>query len=170
MKKKYMDKILKDMRAVLTRLTLSVQNDYKKDKAFCIDTRFESIPDLFVRIGIWVDDKNRIVSLSMAPPDTFQKEKIPEVMELINWINQRCFIDHLWLNKENNRVVLTKGIMLEGKSIDTEEFENAVRFLLGNGGTFLKAVKDLVSSDEKPEEIIKKMISQHAMPSNRCER
>lgn len=158
------------MRAVLTRLTLSIQNDYKKDKAFCIDIGFESIPDLFVRLGIRVDEESKCIVLSMAPPDTVPEEKISGVMELINWINQRCFIDHLWLNTESNRVVLTKGIMLEGKSIDTEEFESAVRFLLGNGSMYLKAVKDLVSSDEKPEEIMKKVFRDSSISGNRCDR
>jgi hypothetical protein len=148
--------ILDDMESVITGLNLSIKEELRLDNGFVIDAKFQGI-DFPLRMGLTLENGNKIVSLNLGPSFIVPDEKIPVMTELVNRINRMLGPDHLFIFPKTKRVCLLRGILIENGVLDEKEFEMSIRTLLGNGRLFFPIFNEQLSSNETPEVLLEKI-------------
>ena len=161
MKKKQLNRTLRDVHQVLKKVGLPCCKEHMSQKVFGMNVVFKNFGDFTGRIGVFIDDIREQIVLSMSTPDKIPEENVAVVMNVINRFNNASTTEHLWMDRETNDVVVMKGIVLSGQSLDKEEFEAALMGLIGNGVAMLKAALEQVASDEKPEVLVNRILQEH---------
>jgi hypothetical protein len=161
-------KIRKNIEVVMNKLDLPIKEDAWVDNSVCFDVDFDHIADPMSTICIEVVDEPGCVSMAMTHHEEIPERKIPVILELMCHINKLAMVDHVYYEPEMRRVIVHKGILLSKGILDVNEYECAMRTLIGNGCLYLGIVLEQLSSVESPKDLTSRMFTEHfEMQKNR---
>ena len=161
-------KIRKDIEGVMNKLDLPIKENAWIDNSVCFDVDFDHIADPMSTICIEVVDKPGCVSMAMVLHEDIPEKKIPVILELMSIINRLAMVDHVYYEPKMRKVIVHKGILLSKGILDVNEYEYAMKTLIGNGYLYLSIVREQLSSTESPENLTSRMFTEHCeMQKNR---
>jgi len=161
-------RILKDTLEVLDDIGIHCHVDSMTDKVLAMPLTLKQFDDFEVLIRVYIDDQDGRIGIFMSPSNQIPETKTPIIMDLINRINHNYITEHVWLDIKTRDVFVMKGVLLTENSLDKEEFKEAFSAFLVTGVVMLRTIMEQVTSDEKPEVLIKSMFEKYAHCNDKC--
>lgn len=159
-------KIRKGIEGVMNKLELPIKDNAWIDNFTSFD--LDHFADLIATIFIHVEDKPGCVLMAMTHHEEIPEGKIPVILELMCHINKLAMVDHVYYEPRMRKVIVHKGILLSKGILDVNEYECAMKTLIGNGCLYLSIVLEQLSSTESPEDLTSRMFTEHfEMQKNR---
>jgi hypothetical protein len=84
-------------------------------------------------------------------------EKITELYELINHLNNLLTVNHYCIDHEKRKLALRAGFFVTGYFLDKKDFKMFLNFLLGTGQTLKPLIDKLLTTEETPWSIMESM-------------
>jgi hypothetical protein len=154
-------KIRKGIEGVMNKLDLPIKENAWIDNFTSFDLDFDHFADLVATIFIHVEDKPGRVLMEMTHHEEIPEGKISVILELMCYINKLAIGDHVYYEPKMRKVIVHRGILLSKGILDVNEYECAMRTLVGNGNLYLNIVLEQLTSEESPKHLSGRMFADH---------
>ncbi|MDM7986354.1 MAG: hypothetical protein QUS13_03365 [Smithella sp.] len=150
-------KIFEDMKQCFLDLRLKIIKEDTMPDALCGMSTFE-YPGYNMGIGFLYIPSHSIADLTIRYAD-FQSNRLPELYELMNFINVNMINSHFCIEPITRMVLLHTGMNVTGYFLNKMDFKTLLSQLMGAGHTFFPLIAKLHSNDQTVQSIIDEFIA-----------
>ena len=145
-------KIYEDMKQCFLDLGLKIIKEDTMPDALCGMSTFE-YPGYNMGIGFLFIPSHSVIDLSIRYAD-FRSDRLPELYELMNFININMINSHFCIEPITRMVLLHTGMNVTGYFLNKLDFKTLLSQLMGAGHTFFPLIAKLQLTDQTVQSII----------------
>ncbi len=149
--------ILKDMESVFHDLGISISDEDRFEGGFFVN--FAKQKQIAAVKGMVVElfEDSHIVIIELVSSFTIPDAKIDTIIESVNWINMRSDIGSMYIRRDDKKVRLRKGIIIENDVLDKMEFKKIVENSISSRHLLFYIIMTQLITGESPDVITTKI-------------
>ena len=161
--KQKIEKILSDMKECIESFGLPIIGEISTDERPTIISKFQYEHYGFAIAAIY-HPEGELVEISIYHGEA-PKNKIKPICELMNLINAHIMSGHFFVDPSRGGMSFRAAVHVPD-SLNKEEFEWALKQVMGASYRFFPMIVEQLFTDDDPEEIIKRVLEQQAKEVN----